>query len=281
MTEVELFELINSQVSAAKLAKTALPTMAQMEYEDFITILYEKIALQLEALENDADHFLDSSEDNITSALVRQLNATEYLEAESQVKRKGGAVDLVVKGYGHEWIAEAKRLTSNDKAFEGIFQLLTRYVKRDKQAGLLVYVQTGRYRNKIDSWLQFLSSSGNWSRYVENIVQEEFRDEVKDFMHTHELINKYEHTADTKVTLSRGSDIHVRHFFCNLVYVPCDKSGSQAAKIREASAKLKLRDIYDRSIASTPENIDTKEVAQALSLLFRNPKEKNSAKPSY
>ncbi|KJF84532.1 hypothetical protein [Photobacterium phosphoreum] len=274
MTEVEIIELINSQVSAKKLAQVALPTMQSMEYEDFIAILYDKVALQLEALENDADHFLESSEDCITSALVRQLNVNEYLEAESQVKRKGGAVDLVVKGYGHEWIAEAKRLTSNDKAFEGILQLLTRYAKRDKQAGLLVYVQTGQYRKKIDAWLEFLSLSGKWNRYVENIVQEEFKDGVKNFMNTHELIDRSEHIADTKVTLDRGSDIFVRHFFCNLVYQPSDKSGSQAIKIREASAKLKLRDIYDRSIASTPEEIDTKEVKQVLSLMFRDTKAK-------
>ncbi|WP_261858672.1 hypothetical protein [Photobacterium sanguinicancri] len=274
MTEVEIVELINSRVSATKLAQAALPTMQSMEYGDFIAILYDKIALQLEALENDADHFLESSEDSITSALVRQLNVNEYLEAESQVKRKGGAVDLVVKGYGHEWIAEAKRLTSNDKAFEGILQLLTRYAKRDKQAGLLVYVQTGQYRKKIDAWLEFLSSSGNWNHYVENIVQEEFRDGVTNFMNTHELIDRSEHIVDTKVTLDRGSDIFVRHFFCNLVYQPSDKSGSKAVKIREASAKLKLRDIYDRSIASTPEGIDTEEVKQALSLMFRDPKAK-------
>lgn len=274
MTEIEIIELINKQVSAEKLAKVALPTMQSMEYEDFISILYEKIALQLEALENDADHFLKSSEDCITSALVRQLNVTEYLEAESQVKRKGGAVDLVIKGYGHEWMAEAKKLTSNDKAFEGIFQLLTRYVGRDKQAGLLIYVQTGQYSKKIEAWLKFLSSSGKWMRYVENVVEKEFKEDVKSFMNTYELLNQSEHIADTKITLNRGSDILLRHFFCNLVYQPCDKSGSTAKSIRQASAKLKLKDIYDRSIASTPESIDTEEVAQALSLMFREPKVK-------
>lgn len=274
MTEIEIVELINSRVSATKLAQAALPTLQSTKYEDFIAILYDKIAIQLEALENDADHFLDSTEDSITSALVRQLNANEYLEAESQVKRKGGAIDLVVKGYGHEWIAEAKRLTSNDKAFQGILQLLTRYVRRDKQAGLLLYVQTGKYRKKIDTWLEFLSLSGKWNRYVEKNVQEEFKDIVKNFMNTHELMDKSEYIADTKVTLDRGSDILVRHFFCNLVYEPADKSGTEAQKIREASAKLKLRDIYDRSVASTPEEIDTEEVKHALSLMFRDPKAK-------
>ncbi|PMN73682.1 hypothetical protein [Enterovibrio norvegicus] len=274
MTEVELFRLINARVSTTKLAQAALPTMQSMEYEDFIAIVYDKIALQLEALENDADHFLESSEDSITSALVRQLNATEYLDVESQVKRKGGAVDLVVKGYGHEWIAEAKRLTSNDKVFEGILQLLTRYAKRDKRAGLLVYIQTGQYRKKIEAWLEFLSSSGNWNHYVENIVEEEFREGITNFMNTHKLIDRSEHVVDTKVTLDRGSDILVRHFFCNLAYQPADKSGSKAAKIRKLSAELKLRDIYDRSIASTPEDIDTEEVKQALSLMFRDTKTK-------
>ncbi|HCE3202156.1 TPA: hypothetical protein ACX3CW_002265 [Vibrio parahaemolyticus] len=272
MNPGDIFEQLDNLVTKEKQAEAALPFAEYLEYEDFIDVLYKKLEQYIQALENDSDQMVGKDEDGLTSELVRQINASQVFDAESQVKRGGGAVDLVVKGFGHEWIAEAKKLTSNDKAFEGILQLVTRYVRRDKKAGLLIYVQSGHFAQKIKDWKVFLSSSGNWSSYVSNRVEAEYCDVMTTLMQTHSFEAHDTYTSDAKMTLARGSDLNVRHFFCNLVYMPMDKSATKAAKTRTGLAMETLRDIYDQSVADTPKDIDVDEVKKALSLLFREVK---------
>lgn len=276
MNEGDIFEQLNNKVSNEKQAEAALPHLDYLEYEDFIKVLYNKLEQYIADLENDADQLLGKDEDSITSEIVRQLKAGQLFDAESQVKRGGGAVDLVVKGFGQEWIAEAKKLTSNDKAFEGILQLVTRYVRRDKQAGLLLYVQSGNYAEKIQQWKKFLAASGGWKNYVDQRVELEYRPKMNALMKTHQFEKHSDHTSDTKIFLDRGSDLFVRHFFCNMVYNPMDRSATQAAKIRHNTGMEALRDIYDQSVATTPKAIDLDEVKNALSLMFREVKKKKS-----
>ncbi|MEZ8065768.1 hypothetical protein AB4516_00810 [Vibrio sp. 10N.222.54.F12] len=268
----DVFEKLDDEVPREKQAKAALPFANYLEYKDFIYVLYEKLDKYIQAIENDADQMLGKDEDALTSEIIRQLNASELFDAESQVKRGGGAVDLVVKGFGHEWIAEAKKLTTNDKVFEGILQLVTRYVRQDQKAGLLVYIQSGNFADKVKNWKNFLSEQGSWKTYVEQRVEVEYRDDITKLFESHDFLEHQPYTSDAKIALDRGTDLNIRHFFCNLVYKPMDKSATQAKKVREGLAMESLREIYDHSTSVTPKAIDVTEVQNALSLLFREVK---------
>ena len=269
MNEGDIFEAITDSVNVEKQAEVALPNATYLQYDDFVAVLYNKLGKYIQALENDADQMLGKDEDSLTSDLIRQLNASELFDAESQVKRGGGAVDLVVKGFGQEWIAEAKKLTTNDKVFEGILQLVTRYVRQDQKAGLLVYIQSGNFAAKVKNWKTFLSEQGDWKKYVEQRVEVEYRDDITKLFESHDFLEHNPYTSDAKIALDRGTDLNIRHFFCNFVYKPMDKSATQAKKVREGLAMESLREIYDHSISVNPKAIEVSEVQKALSLLFR------------
>lgn len=270
MGESDIFEQLNSQLPNNRLAMAALPFM-KVSYDDFVDLLYDEIQRHIEKLECDAEQLQSLDEDSLTGNIIRMLNAGQTFKASGQTYQ-GGAVDLTVEFQGHKWIAEAKKLTSNEKVFEGLLQLLTRYVKRDPQAGLLIYVLTGNFSNRKGDWKTYLSKDGGWERYVNERKEEEYREGLSQLISENSFTANGPYHLDSEIPLERGTPLKVRHFFCNFVCQPMDTSGTKAKKHRQGQALNMLEAMYDQSTAVDSVPLNLQEVEKALSLLFRKVK---------
>lgn len=268
MQEDELFEIINSQIPKSRLALIAAQNI-NVSYDDFITLLYSDIELHIRNLENDCDQLANLDEDSLTGNLTRMLNASRTFEATNQTKQGGGAADLVVKFQGHKWVAEAKKLTSFDKAFEGFLQLTTRYVRQDTHAGILLYATTGNFSKKKAGWKTYLSSDGAHQNYITTKKESEYHQDLFRLIDSHNVTKDEHYFIDSELDIERGFPLKLRHFFCNFIYQPMDSSGVKAAKHRKAQALEALEEMYERSTEATPKNIELDNVKRALSLLFR------------
>ena len=267
MNESEIFELLNNKIPNNRLALAAVPYI-DVTYEDFIDLIYTEIQRHIEKLESDAEQLRNLDEDSITGNIIRMLNAGQIFKASGQTYQ-GGAVDLTVELQGHKWIAEAKKLTSNEKVFEGLLQLLTRYVKRDPNAGLLVYVSTGNFSQRKEDWKTYLSQDGGWNHYVKQRKEEEYRNDIYQLISSHNFTNDDPYFFDSEVSLDRGIPLKLRHFFCNFVCKPMDSSGTKAKKHRENQAMTMLETMYAQNVAADSKPFDPQELKKALSLLFR------------
>lgn len=270
MSESDLFEMLNRGLPNNRMALAAIPYI-DVSYEDFVDLLHSEIQGHIEKLESDAEQLQGLDEDSITGNIVRMLNAGQIFKASAQTYQ-GGAVDLTVELQNHKWIAEAKKLTSNEKVFEGLLQLITRYVKRDISSGLLIYVLTGNFSQRKKNWKTYLSSGGGWEHYVDAKKEEEYRDALKELISGHNFTAEKPYSFDSEIPLDRGTPLKIRHFFCNFVCKPMDLSGTKAKKHRTNLALNMLETMYDQSIAVDSTPIDLEEVEKALSLLFREVK---------
>ncbi|HIF9478447.1 TPA: hypothetical protein ACX6SM_002932 [Photobacterium damselae] len=267
MGESDIFEILNRQLPNNRLAMAAVPFM-DISYDDFVDLLYTEIQRHIEKLECDAEQLQSLDEDSITGNIIRMLNAGQTFKASAQTYQ-GGTVDLTVEFQQHRWIAEAKKLTSNEKVFEGLLQLLTRYVKRDPQAGLLIYVLTGNFSNRKNDWKTYLSKGGGWERYVNERKEEEYREDLNQLISGNSFTANEPYYFDSEIPLKRGTLLKVRHFFCDFVCQPMDKSGTQAKKHRQGQALNMLEAIFEQSVAVDSVPLDIQAVEKALSLLFR------------
>lgn len=270
MDESDIFELLNSKLPNNRLAMAAVPFI-DVSYDDFVDLLYSEIQRNIEKLEGDAEQLQGLDEDSITGNIIRMLNAGQMFKASGQTYQ-GGAVDLTVEFQQHKWIAEAKKLTSNEKVFEGLLQLLTRYVKRDPKAGLLVYVLTGSFVSRKKDWETYLSKDGGWERYVNQRKEAEYRDELYKLISGNSFTDNQPYHFDNEIPLDRGTPLKVRHFFCNFICKPMDSSGTKAKKHRTNQAINMLEAMYYQNIAVDSVPLDLQKVEEALSLLFREVK---------
>lgn len=268
MQEDDLFEIINRQIPKSRLALIAAQNM-NVTYDDFIDLLYSDIERHLRILENDCDQLANLDEDSLTGNLTRMLNASCTFQATNQTKQGGGAADLVVTFQGHQWVAEAKKLTSFDKAFEGFLQLTTRYIRQDTHAGILLYATTGNFAKKKAGWKTYLSKGGEHQKYISTNKQPEYHEKLFELISNHAFTDDGNYFTDSQLEMQRGFPLNLRHFFCNFIYEPMDTSGVKAAKHRKAQALEALEEIYERSTEATPKDINLGDVERALSLLFR------------
>lgn len=275
MGDSDIFETLNRQLPNNRLAMAAVPFM-EISYDDFVDLLYSEIQRHIEKLEYDAEQLQSLDEDSITGNIIRMLNAGQTFKASAQTYQ-GGSVDLTVEFQEYKWIAEAKKLTSNEKVFEGLLQLLTRYVKRDSQAGLLIYVLTGNFSNRKNSWKTYLSKGGGWERYVNERKEEEYREDLNQLISGNSFTANEPYYFDSEILLERGILLKVRHFFCDFVCQPMDSSGTTAKKHRRGQALNMLEAMFEQSIAVDSVPLDLQAVEKALSLLFREVKKGKKA----
>ncbi|HEN3606841.1 TPA: hypothetical protein U5E23_004191, partial [Yersinia enterocolitica] len=194
----------------------------------------------IEGMEGSSDKYYCDDEDKLSHTIVTSLGELGY-KASEQTKQNG-SVDITVSPSNgkYKWIAEAKIGYGNTKIFEGILQLVSRYVKRDKHAGLIIYFQKEKSATCFDNWLKFLYKH-EWTDYSEkqgNIEQ------VRDMLgHLDDKTYIKSTTCYADVIIQKPSDepITVRNFYADLHHRPVDKSGITNKSIKKGQAKNNIR----------------------------------------
>ncbi|ADU71573.1 hypothetical protein [Pantoea sp. At-9b] len=225
-------------VSIEEMAKI-VSTLDPFNEELFVSELYDVVLEAIREIENTSDKYFCEDEDKITNLIAMYLRAKGY-DATEQTK-SNGSVDLTVRDRNNRfrWLAEAKRGNSYSGVFEGMLQLMTRYVTNDKNAGFFIYYQKSNPQRFLNNWYNYLNL-GEYSDYkkIENCMDEVDKYFVKNPLASalSETINYFDYVGRTKY----GNEVKVRNFIANLHFNPVDKSGRGNASILRGQSKNKI-----------------------------------------
>ncbi|MEL4280137.1 MULTISPECIES: hypothetical protein [Shewanella] len=223
---------------------------------DFVSLLEEDIAKKITLMENSSDKHFYSMEDDITNEIVGALITLGY-DASEQTKTNG-AVDITVKNGDYKWIAEAKIGNSDYAIFEGFLQLLTRYIKRDTQAGVLIYYKKIGATIELSKFVTYLKEK-KWKK-SKLIANSETAMEIIDFVFDEiQIINKTDNSFTLLTKTTSGNNIKVKVFSADFYFCPVDKSGRNAGKINKNAAHNELMILHQQWKESNYEelNLDT------------------------
>lgn len=216
-----------------------------LDEQKFIDTLYLDIESIIKLIEQSSDKYYCDDEDKLSHTIVTSLVHLGY-KASEQTK-KNGSVDITVlsKDGAYEWIAEAKIGYGNQKIFEGLLQLLTRYVKRDKHAGIFIYYQKSKSAYYFKEWINYLYKS-SWAEYC---TKQGVLEKAKPLLeHLNGMscpsIDAGCCFADVNLTKPSSEDIDIRFFYVDVHHDPIDKSGVNNNSLARGQAKNKIREIY-------------------------------------
>ncbi|WP_323981640.1 hypothetical protein [Aeromonas media] len=268
INEQTLFETLQATPEGrAKLLQLA-KSLDNPSYDDFLESLYEKINEIIIKIECARDKYFSHDEDAITNVIAGRLEEAGYIATEQT--KQNGAVDLTVSLNEHKWIAEAKIAYSNSKILEGLLQLLTRYVTRDENAGLLIYIKKANSQTVFEDWVKYLCSDSSLKSYILN-KNPEVREDMECVLNNIETekLNVKGMSVNTKHKLVSGSSIKIQHFSAHLYFNPTDVSGNNAKQQRKDNALNNLANIYFEQLESnTP--FDSVKCLDYLERLFRD-----------
>ncbi|WP_133082873.1 hypothetical protein [Enterobacter cloacae] len=239
---------------------------------DFHRQLFDDISNIIKVMEGSSDKYYGDDEDKLSHAIVATLGQLGYGATEQT--KKNGSVDITVttntsQNKKFEWIAEAKIGYGPQKIFEGLLQLLTRYIKRDNCGGLIIYYQKEKSNVLFNNWLKYLYKK-DWSDYCE----------IKGTLGKispllgHLNIKQYQRVADDcyhtdiKVIKPNGAPFDLRCFYVDVYHEPVDKSGVANKSLKEGIARNKIREMYHLWEAGEFKQENHKELFDALEVYF-------------
>ncbi|EHU7970086.1 TPA: hypothetical protein ROA69_001790 [Escherichia coli] len=220
----------------------------RVHFEDeasFIETLYSDIEVIIKLMEQSSDKYYCDDEDKLSHTIVASLVHLGY-DATEQTK-KNGSVDITVrpKNGGYTWIAEAKIGYGNQKIFEGLLQLLTRYVKRDNHAGMVIYYQKSKSSYHFKQWL----------KYIYNHEWKDYCTKKGSLKKATPLLSHLKSTvcpkvkqgccyADIDVIQPSTDGLKLRCFYIDVHHDPIDSSGLKNKSIAFGQAQNRIRDLY-------------------------------------
>ncbi|MBB3324908.1 hypothetical protein [Atlantibacter sp. RC6] len=214
-------------------------TLTAFNEDNFVTALYNNISSAISDIEKSADKYYCEDEDKITNLLALYLRAKGY-DATEQTKSNGD-VDLTVRDATKNfyWLAEAKRGNSNSGVFEGMLQLVTRYLTDEKNAGFLIYYQKKDCLKFLKTWHDYINT-GKYLSYkgIKNDIEE-----CKHYFHINPAVTPLAKDVkffDYEATKKSGQPVKIRNFIANLHHKPIDKSGRGNASLVNGQARLKV-----------------------------------------
>lgn len=252
-------------ITHAELA--ALVNLKPFDEDVFVENLYVDITKAIKHIEKTADKYYSDDEDKITNLLVLFLKGVGY-NASEQTK-SNGSVDITVqdRDQSFTWLAEAKRGNTYNGVFEGMLQLVTRYISDEKYAGFFIYHQKLDSSNYFKDWFSYLSS-GDFEKY--KAISDRL-DECRFHFKKSSIANAFtgnECYFDYDIISKKGTPVKVRNFILSLHYNPADKSGRGNQSLKVGQAKIYVNEVCDKWLREqkTPDDID--KFMTSLNLAF-------------
>ncbi|ELN3085546.1 hypothetical protein QRB17_000092 [Escherichia coli] len=235
-------------MSQLNLPPEVLASLANMiqpfDESKFIERLYNDIDFIITDLERASNKYYCDDEDKITNVIALALRMKGY-DATEQTN-SNGTVDLTIRDNTKKftWLAEAKRGYSLNSVFEGLLQLVTRYLRRETHAGLLIYHQKKGAMAFLRDWHTYLSS-GSYRKYSK--IQERIDECDKCFRLSpvaYSMIpSNNSHYFDFTAVKPNDGQVKVRCFIADLNFDPIDKSARTNASLAKGQCKISLTDI--------------------------------------
>ena len=181
-------------------------------YSSFVERINSEIDNIIQKLEAASNYYQTACEDSLTYYICSCLQQRS-INAEHG-SYSNGETDLKVSYGSYKWIAEAKWFRQYENAYEGMRQLVTRYISgrgSSNHGAVILYNKTSNSAEKIKTLQNNYSEMGA---------------EFKNIQVTAVVPGSFEFT--TTHTHSSGENIVVRHRLVLLHHNPEDKSGRKS-----------------------------------------------------
>ncbi|MBJ8767874.1 hypothetical protein I5393_05680 [Citrobacter freundii] len=251
-------------------------SLARRDYflteSDFHTQLFEDIESIIKSMESSRDKYFCDDEDKLSHTIVSSLGFLGYGATEQT--KKNGSVDILVttnteNNKKFEWVAEAKIGYGYQNIFEGLLQLLTRYVSRDNSGGLFVYYQKAKSNTLFNNWLKYLYNK----EWIDYCVSQKTIDDIMPMI-GHFTLSQYKkvkddcYYADLNIEKPNGAGFCVKCFYVDVYHKPLDKSGVNNKSLREGLARNTLKDMYKLWETDDFNHTHYKDLFEALKVHF-------------
>lgn len=255
-------EVLTDLVNSGKLEEF-LENIDPQGFEEFCRSVQLTLNSAIQSIEKNADKYYNLSEEQLSTTISLLIERSGYKTKNEPSNR--GHIDIFVEKDGYEWFIEAKIAYNNNKIFEGLLQLTSRYLTNQKSACLLLYFKKRDVKSDFTNWMKFIEEK-EWAIYAkENDIYEDC-----DFSFKNTVIKSkstcfgYGFMSDLKTTAGEVVDIY--HVGVNLYYKPFDVSGRSGVSLRKEQAKIVLEHFYYAKDAM--DNITMEKIYTALNDFF-------------
>lgn len=255
-------EVFNAMLAAGEL-DDFLDLIDPQKFDEFSRSVFIELHKAVRLLESNADKYYNQSEEQISTTISLLLQKSGFQTKSEPSSR--GHVDIFVEKDKFKWLIEAKIGYNNQKIFEGLLQLTSRYLTDQRSACLLLYFKKKDIKESFESWKDYIKNK-SWMQYA---VKEKMVEQCN-FMYGESVIkpdcfcigNSFLSDAKT----SAGEVLDIYNLGVNLHFCPTDGSGRQAISLRREQAKIYFEHLYHDRLSGV--SIDEQVLYEKLNDFF-------------
>jgi hypothetical protein len=247
-----------------------IDSVAPESFESFVSGLIVSIHKVIREIESNANDYYHFSEDSLSGLIASIIEGHGY-KAKNETKERG-RVDITIEKDGFVWLIEAKKGYNNQKVFEGLLQLTSRYLTRQQSAGLFIYYQKPQPSKEFKSWGEFIKDK-KWVDYAaNNSILDECNEMFGELVLSDDKLCVNDTLKKTCLT-SAGSQCDIYSFGINCHFKPVDISGRGNKSLKKNQALIYIEHAYHDYLAG--ESFDIEKLMSSIDEHFSYSKELN------
>ncbi|HDR2401498.1 MULTISPECIES: hypothetical protein [Enterobacter] len=263
--------VLSRLVHSGKLAEF-LANVDPMNFEEFSQGVILSLRSAVQSIEKNADKYYNLTEEQLSTTISLLLERSGYNTKNEPSNR--GHIDIYVEKNHFSWLIEAKIGYDNQKIFEGLLQLASRYLTDQSSACLLLYFRQADIKATFQNWQDFLQKK-EWVTYAtnNNILDKCTRAFDSTKVTKDSYCFGYSFLSNIKTT--SGDTVNIYHVGANIHFHPFDSSGRDGVQLRKNQAKIYFEHIYQTRQSGVP--LDEAKIYQELNNYFDFDKSSNNS----
>jgi hypothetical protein len=228
-------------------------TVDPKKFDSFVSGLVVKIHKTIRHIESKADEYYNYTEEALSGAIAFSLEANGY-KVKNEAKERG-RIDITVEKDEFTWLIEAKIGYNNQKTFEGLLQLTSRYLTSQRSAGFLIYYKKRQPSKAFGLWKQYIENK-EWVTYA---TKHSILDECNEFFGGLSFSDDalcIKDSVKSSCLTSAGSPCQIYTFGVNCFFKPIDTSGRGNNSLKKAHALLDIHHAFHDYVAGEKFDID-------------------------
>ncbi|EMY7639953.1 hypothetical protein ABCT75_004039 [Citrobacter freundii] len=242
-------------------------------FDEFSRSVLLSLKSAVQSIEKNSDKYYSLNEEQLSTTISLLIERAGFKTKNEPSVR--GHVDIFVEKDNFSWLIEAKIGYDNQKIFEGLLQLASRYLTNQTSACLLLYFRQSDIKTSFQSWKDFLQKK-EWVTYARkhDILDKCMFSFNSSQVTSDALCFGYSFLSDIKTTA--GEDVNIYHVGANLHYSPFDSSGRNGTQLKKAQAKIYLEHLY--KTRDSGDVVDMTKLYQEINNYFEFDKEQKERK---
>ena len=230
---------------------------------EFLSSVKKTLIEIISELENNADSRYKQKEEYLNAEIKSHFRLRGYT-AENEAFHRG-KIDITVSKYNFKWFIEAKIGRSDSTIFEGLLQLVTRYLTNQKNSAMLIYFKKEDAENDFNKWCDYINEK-KWKKYSKN---KGILLECENYFNKAEITrtpNTSIKSASLSCKLPSGINTNIDCYGVNLYFNPLDRSGRECKEYQKNNHIEKIIHYYYQHKEN--KEIDIDNLFESISGLF-------------